>query len=481
MTDEPALLGGWLHLPFSAIGGEEECSLLRRRLTHSSPGYAGFPGKTVRLYDDGKPGYLGVPRAWGMREFAHVPAVDLRTDGYPIAPPWRPDPNHPRVLEPAKQAKFMADMLAEPREDFLAQAGTGTGKTTCALNTAAERGRTTMIIVHMEALMQQWLREIQDKLGVPRDKIGIIQGPKCDYQGKWFCIGILNSLAQKTYDDAFYTYFGTVILDEAHKVACEFFAPALPRFYARRRLLLTATPKRKDGSDRVFFYHGGPIAVTSTARTLPMEVRVLRHHNPPPAKLADKRAVLNALMDDPIRNARIVRCILRFHELGRTALIVSAEIVHVQMLMSMAAQVGVPVEVMGQLTAETQKIKRVRMPGGLVVEKRVGTKQRPAVLDGIKARAQIIFSTYNMMDAGLDIPRLDAGLDATPSPEAEQLIGRIRRPMPGKAEPLWITVRDTGHEQCERWFKSRCRDYRATEARVVDHGTQAGGIDRRAA
>ncbi|AHC30483.1 hypothetical protein CC53_gp066 [Rhizobium phage vB_RleS_L338C] len=69
-----------------------------------------------------------------------------------------------------------------------------------------------------------------------------------------------------------------------------------------------------------------------------------------------------------------------------------------------------------------------------------------------------------MMTEGIDIPRLDAGIDVLPRGDATQLIGRIRRPRPGKPEPVWITLLDTKCFMSKKYFERRCKDYQATGA-----------------
>ena len=112
--------------------------------------------------------------------------------------------------------------------------------------------------------------------------------------------------------------------------------------------------------------------------------------------------------------------------------------------------------------------------GSVQVSKRwvlVQHKQSDATLDRVKAEADYIFATYGMITEGIDIPRLDAGLDATPLGKATQITGRIRRPMPGKAMPIWITLRDLMCAKSMKWFDKRCRGlprYRCGGSRVWD-------------
>ncbi|MCS6922267.1 MAG: DEAD/DEAH box helicase family protein, partial [Elioraea sp.] len=237
-----ATLAGWLYVPLSAIGSRQSLDRLRADLTFT-PRFAETTAEVIRMYTLGLDGHVGVPREWGRQRFGHLPIRDQTTLGGEFVAPKRPDPNHPAVLDPEAQRRFMADMLEAARtfRSFVAVAPTGSGKTTVALYTAAELGRTTLILVHLERLMEQWIAEIQDKLGVPRDRIGIIQGDCCQAD-RPICVGMLQSLVQRRYDRGVYRAFGTLIVDECHKIGSKAFSRVVPQFAARYRIGLSATP-----------------------------------------------------------------------------------------------------------------------------------------------------------------------------------------------------------------------------------------------
>jgi superfamily II DNA or RNA helicase len=71
------------------------------------------------------------------------------------------------------------------------------------------------------------------------------------------------------------------------------------------------------------------------------------------------------------------------------------------------------------------------------------------VVGGTKAKdrdtgfdARILLSTYHYASEGIDIPRLDTLVMATPRGNIEQTVGRILRPHPFKQQPLVVDVKD---------------------------------------
>ena len=87
-----------------------------------------------------------------------------------------------------------------------------THNTVMALNIISQLRKKTLVIVHKEFLMNQWIERIQQFL--PDARIGKIQGPTVDIENKDIVIGMLQSLSMKDYDGNVFDSFGLTISDE---------------------------------------------------------------------------------------------------------------------------------------------------------------------------------------------------------------------------------------------------------------------------
>jgi superfamily II DNA or RNA helicase len=170
---------------------------------------------------------------------------------------------------------------------------------------------------------------------------------------------------------------------------------------------------------------------------------------------------------DRKRNERIVRFIKRMYDAGRQSVVVGEKVDHLELLMVMSERAGVPKSAMGQFTSQRTVTKKVQA-GDRWQEVRNREKVKAHELERVKRESQIIFATYGMMKEGIDIPRLDSGISVTPRSDATQLIGRIRRPYPGKKQPvLWVDIVDAKCGPFLGYYKARLAEYQESGAKVA--------------
>jgi superfamily II DNA or RNA helicase len=378
-----------------------------------------------------RPGLIGVPLAEGERLFPTDEIREELSDGSPFTEWTRlPDPEHPNAAP--GQAEFMDLAYAAAQENYssLLKAETGTGKTVVSLGLAARIGLSTLVLVPTVQLLRQWVQQAEDVLGVPREHIGVVQGEKCQFH-KPFVVGMMKSNVMRVYPPEFYHAFGMVIVDELHNTGASTISRTQGLFDARYKIGLTATDKRRDGADKVYkFYYGEP----AFERSMP-GIRTTVHavpFNGPKIQVNRRDQLLAALAADHKRNKLLTEVAAHWYDQGHDVLMLTEYVDHAYNLQRYLKALGVPEDETGMFT--NQK------PAKKGSKKRVKNKQ--TYLDWCKAEPAIIIATYGMMKEGLDVPRLNRGMDCLPRAEMEQALGRIRRRIEGKKNAVWMSLWD---------------------------------------
>ena len=140
----------------------------------------------------------------------------------------------------------------------------GRGKTVMALKIISNLKKKALIIVHKEFLMNQWIERIDEFL--PGAKIGKIQGPIFDVEGKDIVIGMLQTLYDRALPEKAFDSFGLTIIDEVHRIGSEQFSKTLLRVLSPNMLGISATVDRKDKLTCVLYMFIGPKIYTEARK-----------------------------------------------------------------------------------------------------------------------------------------------------------------------------------------------------------------------
>lgn len=334
-------------------------------------------------------------------------------------------------------------------QDHVFDAPTGWGKTIAGSYIAARVGQPTLIIVQKEDLVEQWREALIDVLGIDPSLVGYIQQDTCDFVGKAFVIGMLQSLIlPERYPPEMYKYFGMVVFDEVHLVAADTFSRACEIFPAYHRLGFSATTLRRDGKSRVIEAHIGPVLVKGTL--VPMKAKVLVKRTgwriPKEAKYEPGKmmAVFKAMGKDFVRNAEITEFVWQAFNADRTILVMSDLIEgHLIRLFHTFTSKGIPGEDIGYYIGGMSKIDLE------------ATKQR-----------RVVLGTYQMCSTGTNVPHWDTLVMATPRAHVKQPVGRVLRTMLGKKQPVILDLVD-GDAIFHGYHLSRMKDYYSIGAELV--------------
>jgi superfamily II DNA or RNA helicase len=187
-----------------------------------------------------------IPRYHGIQNYGEPHEIKIPKGddiNVPFVGSLRPDQQH--IVD-----TFMRSTNAETGGGGLLDIPCGEGKTVDACKIISERRKKTLVIVHKEFLMNQWIERIAQFL--PTARVGKIQGQTIDIENKDIVIGMLQSLSMKEYPDDMFHSFGLTIVDECHHISSEVFSRSLQKIITFYTLGLSATMQRKDGLTKVF-------------------------------------------------------------------------------------------------------------------------------------------------------------------------------------------------------------------------------------
>jgi len=223
----------------------DDLNLIRKELTvkpfvpktslASPPSFAVYRESKRKIY---------LPKFYGLENYGE-PEANITPDGVNINVDFAGDLRDyqkPIVKKWLKAAKNKGCGLIE--------ADCGAGKTCMAIWLISQLKKKTLIIVHKEFLLRQWKERLEQFL--PSAKIGRIQGPIIDIEGKDVVIGMLQSLSMKDYEQTLFLDFGFTIIDECHHISAEVFSRVLFKAVTKYMLGLSATMNRQDGLSKVF-------------------------------------------------------------------------------------------------------------------------------------------------------------------------------------------------------------------------------------
>jgi len=348
----------------------------------------------------------------------------------PTPPTPEPIPNlapwpTTRTLDPARRQ----DVAVAAALDSIRNVGGATlclpcgfGKTTCALAIIAQVAKKTFVMVNTNELASQWLREIRVIIpGCPATVAPDMDGDV-----------VVGTFQLVTRGNLELGAFGTLVVDEAHHAPAETFRRAI-RFFPPcvASLGLTATPRRRDGLEKLIEWTLGPMAYALSREDAVREgimqnvggytVKVLafragtRRPVPPrfgkfPLAWLRKQLALEAA-----RNQLIVKETLEMVvDQGRAVLVLTALREHA-VLLADALRAEVP---------------HVRLMLG-------GKRRRSRTVDSDIDRPCIV-ATTQLVGEGFDEPELDGLVLALPVADIEQLVGRVMRPHPAKIWPVRV-------------------------------------------
>lgn len=314
---------------------------------------------------------------------------------------------------------------------------TGAGKTVCAIKIISLICKKTIIIVHKEFLMNQWMERIREF--TPDARIGRIQGSVIDIENKDIVLAMMQTLynQEKKFN---LDSFGLCIVDEVHRIGSSQFHKSLFQLHTPYWLGISATVNRKDQMDKLIFMFMGDIIYSIERKGDDfVSVRGINysssdeHYNEVPTNYRGEVAystLVSKICGYEPRSDFIIRVISDLIQENPKSQIL----------------------LLGHIRAMLEYMCKKLQDNGVSCGFYVGGMKQ-CDLDDTANTKQVVLSTYMMSSEALDIPTLSTLVLSSPKTDIIQCVGRILRKK--HETPIIIDIIDSHNTFQNQWSKRR--------------------------
>ena len=364
------------------------------------------------------PKKLYLPRFYGLKRFGQ-PETDNISEGKKV------DMKFNGSLRPEQvpiEELYLKN--AQEKGGGIISIKCGGGKTVLALHIASILSVKTVVVVHKDFLMTQWRDRIMQFL--PTARIGKIQQNTVDIEDKDIVLALVQSLSRREYEDGIFDSFGLAIFDECHHLGAEVFYRSMAKVASKYMLGLSATPKRKDGLSKVFEWYMGDIVFNQVKKNEDYaEVQLIDcnfsdiKYNKEELNFRKEPCMpkmINNICEYLPRTDLIIKETIKYNKIGRNILILSDRRGHLECIYNLL-----------------KDYSRGYYVGGMKPDELRESQEK-----------EILLATFSMASEGMDIPKLDTVILASPKSDVEQSVGRIFRKKACDREfhPLIIDIQD---------------------------------------
>ena len=372
------------------------------------------------------------------------------------------------TLRPEQQAAVAALMQ---HDTGVLAATTAFGKTVVAAWLIAQRRVNTLILVHRQQLLEQWVERLSVFLGRPVKTIGRLGGGRKKLNGI-LDVALIQSLVRKEVVDDRVANYGQIIVDECHHLSARSFELVARRAKAKYVTGLSATVVRKDGHQPIIFMQCGPVRHKVDAK-IQAAARPFTHHvlvrptgfrspiPPDPDPRTEFHQLYEALQKDGNRNRMICADVVKAVAEGRSPLVLTERTEHLEDLAS-------------QLLPDVTNLVLLR--GGQTRKEMNAASARLAEIPADAGR--VILATGKYIGEGFDDSRLDTLFLALPVSwhgTIAQYVGRLHRLHAGKREVRVYDYADLNVPMLGRMFDKRCQGYESLGYTILLPGSALPG------
>lgn len=290
----------------------------------------------------------------------------------------------------------------------------GFGKTITALSLFHKFKEKTLILVHTQFLLDQWIQEIKMHFGI---QAGILKAQKKEVNNPIVVATIQTAI--RNIDIINSANFGMIIIDEAHHIPTSTFTKVLNKNKAKIKIGLTATINRKDGFGTIIPDYISQIYFQpALENTLTPEVHIFHSDIDFPVAESWTDKITKLIDNEEYVHLLYTLCKV-YEERGHKVLLVSDRLALLNELYEL-------------------------LPSSILITS--STKDRDEELEPFLSgnTFNIILGSINIFKEGINIPPLSClilGVQVSGNDLLlQQVIGRIRRKHKNKLQPVVVDV-----------------------------------------
>lgn len=417
---------------------EEFYQRIRTELTRNARAYQSDATVIHRFYAESEK-FLKIPRNFPIDKYAYCTVDNRQCEGDPI------DIQHNIVPRSESQEKAINKMLST--DSCILQLAPGVGKTVISIYMIAERKRKSLILVHREALADQWRERFLQFTNLKDDDIARVTTPKFEEDLQKpiviFTVQTFMSLLKRFRKEFLIALnkanIGIFVGDEVHTtVGAPTFSECSIHIPAKYTYGLSATPYRYDGNGDVIEYHLGKVFADSDAEgTMDVKVTVF---------------LLDYEIDTPYR----MKYLYWGGDFQRSR--------YLNLIRKSKPFLFAIKSLLARLKNERDMlimVERIKLIDELYTWLQHPSKSKfcgSATRDELKYK--ITFTTPGKCRDGVDAPWKDCLVMTSPISNIEQVAGRITRTKEGKKEPIIVDMVDYGCQRMSQTFFKRYDYYK---------------------
>lgn len=357
--------------------------------------------------------------------------------------------------------QIAADMLMQNNIAIL-EAVTGFGKTILALNIMSTFQLSTLIIVQSKELLNQWKSKIDEFIEYPQSKrkkdhyIGEFSGARKKLKYN-IDIALIQSLSNLE-DFSILNNYGLVIIDECHHASSDTYRKVLRNIPSKYIYSFSASPKRKDKTDKIINMYLGDIAYKTDKKEI-VQNRIFDQILIPRITSfktisIDKSftEICNELYTNDKRNYLITKDIQKEIHNEKNIIVLTDRKEHINILYNML---------------QYEKYDIYCMSGETSIKDRNKIKERL-----LKNQKYVLISTSQLIGEGFDLPSLNVMFITMPlSYEGRliQYVGRLHREYKNKDNVIVYDYIDNNIKMLQNAFQKRLKTYKKEGYKTIEN------------